>query len=75
MNKVKILEGMNNIIKALNNEEAYYEWIVTIPDEADEDDIKYCAEDEEIFTEAVEDFKRIMKHYLKDGFYIDKKLY
>ena len=75
--KFELLKAMNTIVKSLNNEEAYYgDWIYIVPDEADDEELQEIAfEDEETFVDAVKSFKRCMKHYLKDGFYIADNLY
>lgn len=74
--KFKLVKFMNTIVKSLNNEEAYYgDWIYIVPDEANDDDFYFIAEDEELFVDTVNSFKRIMKYYLKDGIYVGDKLY
>lgn len=75
--KFEILKAMNTLIRALNNEEAYYgDWVYTIPDEVDDAELQEIAfEDEETFEEAVYSFKRCMMYYLSDGLYIGGKLY
>lgn len=77
--RAKILISMNNIVRALNDEGAYYnQWIYIIPDEADDDELEDIADNmEDIFAEAVECFGRIMrsKRYIEGGLYIDKKVY
>lgn len=76
MNKIEILKAMNTIILALNNEEAYFDsWILTVPDEATDEDFEYIADDPELFTDAVKLFKELMKEYLDDGLYIGDILY
>lgn len=76
--KYEVIKAMNTIVKSLNNENAYFGvWIFTVPDEADEEDLEDFAEEENdnLFKAAVNDFTFIMKHYLKDGIYIDRKVY
>lgn len=68
--RFEILKSMNTLIKAMNNEEAYLEWIYLIPDQADDDELMECAEDSEIFKEACELFRALLKRYGKDGFYL-----
>ena len=75
MNKYEVLKSMNTIVKYLNNEEAYFRWIIIIPDGADDEELMDCAKDEEIFADSVSCFKSIMADYLDDGIYIDRKLY
>lgn len=77
--KAKVLIGMNNIVKALNHEGAYFDhWIYIIPDEADDDELEDIADNmDDIFQDAVECFGRIMrkKAYVEGGLYLDKKVY
>ena len=68
--RFEILKSMNSIIRVMNDEGAYLEWIYTIPDQADDDELMDCASDSEIFKEACEVFRDIMKHYGKSGFYM-----
>lgn len=76
MNEFETLKAMNTIILALNNEEAYFDsWILTVPDEATDEDFEYIAGDYELFTDAVKLFKELMKEYLDDGLYIGDILY
>lgn len=77
--RAKILISMNNIVRALNHEGAYYDhWIYIIPDEADDEELEDIADNmEDIFAEAVECFGRIMRNkaYVESGLYIDNKVY
>lgn len=74
--RFELIKSMNTIVKELNNEEAYYGmWIYIVPDEADDEDFHDIAEDEELFIDTINCFKKIMKHYLKDGIYIGDVLY
>ena len=74
--KFELVKSMNIIVKELNNEEAYYgSWIYIVPDEADDEDFRDIAEDEELFVDTVKCFKGIMRNYLKDGIYIGDTLY
>lgn len=76
MDKFEVLKAMNTIVMAINDETAYYrDWIWLIPDEADDDELRQCAEDDEIFSDAVKQFIYIMKIYGVNGLYVDKKLY
>ena len=71
-----IIKGMNEIIKSLNDETAYYQvWIFTVPDEADDEDLMDIAENEDLFKDAVDDFFFCMKNFAKHGLYIDNTFY
>ena len=74
--RAAIVRSMNTMVLALNNEEPiFHGWLFLVPDEATEDDFVSIAEDEELFTEVVDEFKDIMNGYMEDGFYIGEKLY
>lgn len=67
------MKAMHSIVCSLNNEEAYYEWIYLVPDQASDEDLFDIAEDDDMFKEACETFRNIMSEYATDGFYINKK--
>lgn len=69
IDKFELLKAMNLLVRAMNNEDAYMEWIETIPDGATDEDMMGIAadEDETIFDEACSDFRRICRDYLSDG--------
>lgn len=74
--RLEVLRAMNTIAKFFNHEDAYLNWICgAVPDQADEDDLESIAEDEEMFSDAVDVFKFIWKTYLKDGLYVGDKVY
>ena len=70
--KFEILKAMNLLVKSMNDEDAYAEWICTIPDQADDEDLMEIAadEDESVYCEACHDFRRICNRYLCDGIYV-----
>lgn len=69
------LKAMHTIIMSMNDEGAYMSWIYLIPDQADDDDLLMCAEDEEIFADACTSFRSLIREYGGSGFYIGKKVY
>ena len=73
--RYEIMKAMHTLVMAMNNEDAYLEWIMTVPDEASEDDLMDIATDDELFAEACAAFKSAVRDYGKDGFYIDKKVW
>ena len=74
--RFEALRSMNTIIKSMNDESAYTSWIYIIPDEADDDELREIAEeDEESFKDAIHAFMEIMNKRLKYGLYIDNTLY
>lgn len=76
MERFEMLKAMNTLVKLMNNEEAYYEWIYIIPDQADDEELMDIVQNyPDILKDAVDCFKDVYKRYAKDGFYVDKKLY
>jgi len=73
--RYEITKAMHTIVRLMNNEDAYMQWILIVPDEASDEDLWDVAEDDELFADACGAFKSIMKHFGKDGFYIDKKVW
>lgn len=73
--RYEIMKAMHQLVMAMNNEDAYMEWIMTVPDQASEDDLMDIATDDELFAEACTAFKSAMKDYGKDGFYIDNRVW
>lgn len=76
MERFEMLKAMNTLVKLMNNEAAYMEWIYIIPDQADDDELMDTAMNyPDIFKDAVDCFKDIYERYANDGFYADKQLY
>lgn len=75
--KIEHTKAMHTIVKSMNNEDAYAEWVNCMPDEPSEDDFEMFAEEEnvELFGTLVNLFVDIMKKYSKDGLFICDKLY
>lgn len=70
MNKTTIdlrfiqLKAMDDFMHSVNNEELIDEWLTYgIPDEASEDDYLSIAEDDELYNDCIEIFKRTVKNY------------
>jgi hypothetical protein len=76
-NKLDMVRAMHNIILRMNNEEAYMTWIYQMPDEPSEDDFEWFAdpENEESFKDLTQLFIKLCNTYLKDGLFINSKLY
>lgn len=63
-----LLKAMHLLMQHMNNEDAYYNWIVTgVPDCPSEDDFESIAEDDEEFNETADLFMKIVHAYGKDG--------
>lgn len=74
--RFEALKSMNTIIKSMNDESAYTSWIYIIPDEADDDELREIAEeDEESFKDACKLFAKLVNKYMKYGLYIDGEVY
>ena len=73
--RFQIVKAMHEIIRCMNNEDAYMAWIYTVPDEATDEDFKDIAESDELFAEACTAFKSAMHDYSEDGFSIDKRVW
>lgn len=72
----EVVRSMHTLIFALNNEDAYEEWIsVAVPDCPSDKDYEFIAENEDCFVTAVNAFKRIWKTYISDGLSIGKDVY
>ena len=59
--KISLLEQMNEVMKSMNNENAYYTWIYTVPDEATREDFEDIAMDDEFFNECRALFDKLYK--------------
>lgn len=70
-----LIVGMNAIMISMNNEDAYSEWIFTVPDDVDSDELEEISQDDELFEECVREFLRIFRKYNRDGLYVLDKLY
>ena len=72
----KVVSSMHEIVRALNDEEAYFNWIDLVPDEPSDADFKYIAEDKELLSEVIARFRWIIVHYVtKPKPKTDDKLY
>ena len=65
-----LIRGMNAIMISMNNEDAYMEWICTVPDECTDDDLESICEDADLFKETIHEFMRIFRKYSSDGLFI-----
>ena len=73
LERYKLMKAMNTIVRTMNNEDAYYEWINIVPDEADDNELMDIAQDDELFADSCNAFKSIMQAYGDDGFCINNK--
>lgn len=70
--KFELLKAMNTLVRAMNDEGAYYTWCYVIPDGADDEELREIAfdEDDELYRDACHSFRRICEEYLKHGFFL-----
>lgn len=65
--RMNLVGGMNEYIKCLNDETAYYDyWIELVPDEATEDDLQDIAESDELFRAVCERFAMLVRMFGDD---------
>lgn len=65
--RMNLVGGMNEYIKCLNDETAYYDyWIEVVPDECTEEDLESIAESDELFNDVCKLFGFIIRHYGED---------
>ena len=66
--RCSLLIAMNTVVKDMNHEGAYDEWIRVIPDQANEDDLEDCAMDDDTMQAACKMFNSIVRHYGRFGY-------
>ena len=69
------VKAMNLLVLALNNENAYTRWIVTVPDGATDEDLLDISRDDNMMNEVTEEFIRIMNAYGWSGFCLGNGLF
>ena len=73
--RINFIKALNTLILGLGDEDHLDYWFTCgVPDQPDESDFEFIAEDEGSFDEVVNCFIRLSK-YLKTGIYIDNKFY
>lgn len=65
--RVRKLKAMHEMMLNINDEEYYFTWIYTIPDEPSEEDFEDIAEDVETYNEVEELFKRLIVKAIKNN--------
>lgn len=68
--RIKLLEAMNEIIIAINDESAYERWIYVVPDGASHEDFVDIAEDDDVYRDVCKLFRKLLSSYGKSGFYV-----
>ena len=69
-NRVKVLKSMHCIMEFMNDERAYYNWVVEgVPDCPSEEDYISMAEDDEMFNDSVVWFEKVLHYYIEGGIY------
>ena len=69
MRRISLVEQMNEVMKSMNNEDAYESWIYIVPDEATREDFEYIAQDYELYQECRHLFDDLYTEYHEDGLY------
>ena len=73
--RINFIKALNTLIIGLGDEEQIEPWLMCgVPDQPDESDFEFIADNDESFDETVNLFIRMSK-YLKTGIYIDNKFY
>lgn len=67
--RINELKLMHETMQSMNDTEAYYSWIYTMPDCPTEDDFEFIARDKESYEDTVNAFKRIMNNFAHNGLY------
>lgn len=67
--RYEFVELMHETMLSMNNEDAYFEWIYTMPDEPTDDDFMWFVENDDEYTELRDVFDELYNKYRKDGLY------
>ena len=73
--RYQIAKVMHEIIRCMNNEDAYMEWIDIVPDEPTDEDFREIAQSDMLFAETCKAIKSIFTEYAEDGLFIDGQLW
>jgi hypothetical protein len=68
--RYELIKAMHLIVSSLNDEDAYFSWINTMPDGATDDDFVDIAESNEQYDDICAAFMRIVKGYGNSGLYV-----
>ena len=68
--RYELVKAMHLIVSSLNDENAYMNWIGTVPDGATDDDFVDIAESNESYDDVCAAFMRIVKGYGNSGLYV-----
>lgn len=62
--RINFLKQMHEYVRFhINDENAYMTWILIVPDEPQEDDFEFIANDEDLWTSACSTFGKLVKRY------------
>ena len=67
--RAALIKSMHHVIQTLNDERGYEVWIMCVPDEPDDEDFEWVAEND--FEHVQELFTKLVKTYGKDGWFVD----
>lgn len=72
--RINLLMSMHNIMLHMNNEDAYWSWVILgVPDQPSRNDYEFIASNEDAFRECVEHFTNVFNEYIEDGIYADAR--
>lgn len=61
--RVKLLTALHEIMMNMNDEDCYFTWILTVPDEPSEDDFAWIASNDEEFNFVLDLFERLFHQF------------
>lgn len=63
------LQAAHKVMQSMNDEDCYYSWILTVPDEPTMDDFEDIAVDDEKSAHVVARFHELFDYYKRGGIY------
>lgn len=74
--RIELLRAMNIVALTCNNEDCIDNfWLYVMPDDADDDDFDFIANDDEEFNHVCEAFSKMIEMLHREGMYVEGKLY
>lgn len=68
-NNLMLIKAMHVVVMGLNNEAVTAQWFYSYPDGADDEELLYIAGDVELMDDICSNFREIMKHGAKGGWF------
>lgn len=60
--RIRQLKAMHELMMVANEEDIYFTWIYTMPDEPSEEDFEDIADDDEMYNHCFDVFLRLIKY-------------